>query len=429
MMLQMVMSQSQYFSAKLSKDVKRGNGQKIKLGWKPGWAPTGYLNTPELNKGSRIIIKDPERFDLVKKMWGLMLTGNYSVPQIWDIATNEWGFTMRKTKKTGGGPISRTGLYGVFTNPFYARLIRYKGEVTDGSHDAMITPAEYDRVQTLLGRKGKPRPKRHDFAYRGPIICGECGCSITAEPKDKYIVGTGETRTYAYYHCTHKRPCSQKGSMTEPKIEQEIEAVLSSITILPEFRDWALEVLRDNNDQEIDDRTAVHESQGKALLATQKHLDNLTKMRLRDLITDEEYIEQRESLTGELRGLKELLRDTEERAEKWLELTEKAFDFATYAQQNFVNGGLSTRREIFTTLGNSFILKDKQLQIQLCEWFVPIQKNYPQLERAFKEVITNKQLSGNRERTAEITAIRSLWLPGLDSNHVFLPPDFRLALF
>ncbi len=419
MMLQMTMSQSQYSSAKLSKDVKRGNEKKIRLGWKPGWAPTGYLNTPDRDKGSKIIIIDPERFSIVRKMWDLMLTGNYSVPEILDIAEFDWGFTLRKTRKTGGGPISRTGLYGIFTNPFYAKQIRYLGELHPGSHPAMITLAEYDRVQTLLGRKGRPRPKKHDITYRGPITCGECGSGITAEIKTKFIKSTGETRNYTYYHCTHKKPCSQKGSITEQELEQQIDTYLAGITILPEFRDWALEVLRDNTDQEIEDRTKIHENQTKSLLATQKQLDILTKMRLRDLITDDEYIEQREALAGEISRLKELLRDTEERAEKWLELTEKTFDFATYARQNFQTGEPEAKRDIFTALGTSFILKDKKLSIETNPWFTPIQREYPQLERAFSEtnlVRTDKSSSATRERTAELTAIRSLWLRGEDSN-------------
>lgn len=419
MMLQMTMSQSQYSSAKLSKDVKRGNEKKIRLGWKPGWAPAGYLNTPDRDKGSKIIIIDPERFPIVRKMWNLMLTGNYSVPEILDIAEFDWGFKLRKTRKQGGGPISRTGLYGIFTNPFYAKQIRYLGELHPGSHTAMITLAEYDRVQTLLGRKGRPRPKKHEITYRGPMICGECGYAITAEIKSKFIKSTGETREYTYYHCTHKKPCSQKGSITETELEQQIDKHLATITILPEFRDWALEVLRENNDQEIGERSQIQENQTKSLLTTQKQLDVLTKMRLRDLITDVEYIEQRETLVGEINRLKELLRDTEQRAEKWLELTEKTFDFATYARQNFKDGDPEVKREIFTTLGSSFLLKDKQLTIEPNPWFIPIQKEYPLLERAFSEtdlVRTDKNSSVPRERTAELSAIRSQWLRGEDSN-------------
>src|SRR6266536_2790203 len=74
MMLQLALSQSQYFSAKLSKDVKRGIEQKLVRGERPGRVVVGYLNDP-LTKTVRI---DSDRFTLVQRMWLMMLTGQYS---------------------------------------------------------------------------------------------------------------------------------------------------------------------------------------------------------------------------------------------------------------------------------------------------------------------------------------------------------------
>ncbi len=51
----------------------------------------------------------------------------------------------------------------------------------------MITPEKYDKVQILLGRKGRPRPKKYNFAFRGLIRCGECGAMVTAEEKNQII--------------------------------------------------------------------------------------------------------------------------------------------------------------------------------------------------------------------------------------------------
>ena len=67
MMLQMALSHSQYFSAKLSKDVVRGMAKKAELGWFPSVAPPGYLNTPDREKGFKVVVKDPERFPLVRR--------------------------------------------------------------------------------------------------------------------------------------------------------------------------------------------------------------------------------------------------------------------------------------------------------------------------------------------------------------------------
>ena len=60
------------FILDLSKNTKRGMVSKLEKGWQTGVAPLGYLN----DKENKIIIKDPERFNLIRKMWDLMLTGN-----------------------------------------------------------------------------------------------------------------------------------------------------------------------------------------------------------------------------------------------------------------------------------------------------------------------------------------------------------------
>ena len=68
------------------------------------------------------------------------------------------------------------------------------------------------------------------------------------------------------------------------------EEWVEGLIILPEFRGWVLEVLNENNDREIKDRSKVYEMQQENLITTQKELNNLTKMRYRDLIDDESLL-------------------------------------------------------------------------------------------------------------------------------------------
>ncbi len=77
------------FILDLSKNVKRSLRAKLEKGWRPGVAPMGYLNEKTKRKGEREIIKDPERFGLVRNMWGLMLSGRYTPPIILDTANNQ----------------------------------------------------------------------------------------------------------------------------------------------------------------------------------------------------------------------------------------------------------------------------------------------------------------------------------------------------
>ena len=397
----------------LSKSTKRGMLSKLEKGWQTGVAPLGYLN----DKENKTIKTDPERFNLVRKMWDLMLTGNYTPPKILDIANNEWGFRTRKFKRIGGCPLSRGGIYKIFSSLFYAGIIENAGVQYQGAHEPMITLEEYDRVQILLGRKGKLRPKHHEFAFTGSIRCGVCGCLYTAETKRK-LLKSGEINEHTYYHCTRrtiKVKCNQRYNIRAKDLELMIEKEIEKYTILPEFLQWALEGLSKKNDTEIEDRTKVYEMQHKTLVETQKELDELTKMRYRQLIDDETFIRERNTLQSKIAQMKENLRQTETRAERWLELAEKTFNFATYARKAFMTGGLELKKEILLALGKTPIIKDKKLYIEPNEWLQPIKNGYPALEAEYLRLEPAK-MPINKAKTEALTSVRARWLRGQDSN-------------
>ena len=181
--------------------------------------------------------------------------------------------------------------------------------------------------------------------------------------------------------------------MTLKDLEEQIDIDLERHTILPPFQKWALEILNRNNDKEIEERTKVSETQYKLLADAQKELDALTKMRYRELIDDETFIKERDELKAKIAKFKALVGETESRAEKWLELTEKTFTFACYARKEFIAGGLDKKREIFSALGENFLVKDKKTHITPNEWFVPIEKAYPALEEEYNRLELDKSLS------------------------------------
>jgi hypothetical protein len=407
------------FILDLSKNTKRGLQSRLEKGLPNGVVPPGYLN----DKENKIPIKDPERFSLVRKMWDLMLTGNYTPPKILAIANDEWGYRTRKSKRMGGNPMSRSGIYAVFTNLFYAGIIEVNGLQYEGTYERMITLEEYDRVQVLLGRKGRPRPKNHEFAFTGSIRCGVCGCLYTAETKQK-LLKSGEIHEHTYYHCTRrttKIKCDQRYNIKAEDLDLMIEKEIEKYTILPEFLEWALEGLNKKNDTEIEDRTKVYEMRHKSLVETQKELDELTKMRYRQLIDDETFIRERNILTNKIAQMKENLRQTETRAEKWLELTEKTFNFATYARAAFLKAGemgkagLELKKEILMALGKTPIIKDKKLIIEPNEWLVPIKNDYPALEEEYARLELDKTLIESARNEA-LASIHTRWGASRESD-------------
>ncbi len=402
------------FILDLSKNVKRGILSKLEKGWTPNIPPLGYIN----DKAEKTTAIDPERFNLIRKMWDLMLTGNYTPPRILKIANKEWGFRTRKYKKIGGRELSMSGIYKIFTNLFYTGLIPHKGQNFQGKHQPMISFDEFDRVQELLGRKGKPRSKTHEFAFTGMIRCADCGCLITAEKKKKFIKKTKVFKEYTYYHCTKKKKyitCTQNKSIKEKDLISQIDEELSKYTILPEFKEWALKVLEDRNEIEISQRNSIYETQQKALIKTQKELDNLTRMRYREEIDDEFYFQEKTSLQEKIFRLREFIDQVENRADKWLEITEKAFDFLANARSNFNNGDLMTQKEILSKIGSNFLLKNGKISIQRAEWLQPVAKSYPSIEEDYLRLEPTLLLA-NKEKTEALTSVISRWQGRKESN-------------
>lgn len=344
----------------LSQNVKRGNRAKLERGELPGLAPQGYVN----DLSTHTIVPDPERFPLVRRMWGLMLTGNYTVPAIVRLANGEWGYRSRKFKRIGGTKLHISGLYKIFSSPFYYGLIVRRAEGAPqfyaGTHQPMVTEEEYKRVQWLLGRGEKSRPQKHNFPYIGLIACGECGCSITAEEHRKK-----NGRCYVYYRCTRKRGYCTEPFISNNKLETQIREVLGQITVSDQVREWALEHARTAHSEETEARTEMYLNQQKAYATVQRQLDGLVNMHLREMVSEEEYLQKRQELQRELASLKLKLADTENRAAERLELAEQVFIFANVAKKKFDGGSEQDRREIFSALGSNFILKGGVLLLTL----------------------------------------------------------------
>jgi len=371
LMMSVEFGMANQFIRDLSVNVKRGLKQKAEQGWFPCPAPVGYLNTPDRQKGFKIIKKDPKRFELIRKMFDMVLSGNYSVPQTHTIAVTEWGFRM-----PNGTKMSRSTFYSVVSNPFYYGYYEYpkkSGIWHKGKHPAMITKDEYDQIQNMI-RPDNIKPMKHVFAFTGLIKCGECGATITAEHKTKRQIN-GNVHYYTYYHCTKRidKNCSQRVIQVQD-LEKEITEILGGLTIPPEFNEWAMSWLKDENHKEADDRNDILDTQQKSYNECVKKIDNLIDMRAGGEISEQQFKDKKAKIIKEKMHLQELLKDTDKRVDNWLERAEEALIFAQNAKLAFENGTLQRKREILNTLGSNLLLIDRKLRINLENCLLPMQK-------------------------------------------------------
>lgn len=359
-------------------DVKRGLGDKAKLGWLPSGAPPGYMNDPTAEKGNKRILSDPVRRPIIKESWRLLLTGNYATSQILKIINEDLGYRSPKRKRIGGKPMVRSQIYTMFRNPFYYGLFEYprgSGTWCHGQHEPMITEDEFWKAQEILGHRGRPQPHKHTFAYTGMMRCGICGAMITADRRIK-IQKNGNQHLYIHYHCTHRKTimkCTQ-GVVEVEELERQIIVTLDELEIPQEFHDFAMtwmqkeDNIEANNDGQII-RNLEKESEKQTIT-----IDGLIDMRARGEIDEESYQRRLVAARSEKSRLQGILHNNKGQGENPMEAAQDGFAFVEEAKQKFKKGSPETKKAILSTLGSNLTLKDKKLNIDVEETLLPMKK-------------------------------------------------------
>ena len=353
-MLSIIFGYSKYYVDSLSENVRRGNRTKIQQGWLPSCAPIGYLN----DKETKTIVIDPERFPLVQRLWQYMATGNYTPRRLWEMATKDWGLRTPKRKRIGGKPVSLSAVYRILSNPFYAGILELDGKTYPGKHKPVVTIEDFDHVQKILKRPGRPR-KPERFSYTGMITCGECGFMVTGEEK----VNRWGTH-YSYYHCSKRRldrHCNQKYLSVE-EMDVQIVAFLETIRLPDPFQRWVMRRLERPIQQKQNDHATQKDSLLRVQTATARELQNLTKLRIRELLSDDEYLKERNELERQLLGVKQKLDVLATRDARFAP-SQGIVLFNNCLVDRFCKGTLQRKRMILETVGSHPVLTDRKLNI------------------------------------------------------------------
>ena len=392
---------AQKASDDLSLVVRRGNVHKFheKREW-GGVAKPGYLNVTNSLTKENTIEKDPVRFTLLSKAFKLILNNHYTPMESLDVLNNDMQYKTRETKKLGNKPMSKSSFYKILSDPFYYGLMERKVDgknvIATGTHEPILTEDEFNRLQIRLGKKGKPRNSKKEFAYKEVLKCGECGGSVTAEEKIQIICSECKTKfhkgnntnqcknchtlieemhspkilEYVFYHCTKRvhRDCSQ-GSISLSNLEKKITQRLTNFEIVSELKDWAITYLNELNDYEEKDQTTVKDNLISQLKSCDTEIRNLlrTRIRPRDIESnpaiDQFYDEEEARLFKEKKTINKTLKELDQRQEEWFILSKETFNFAYTAQYQFETGDAKTKTYVLSKLGSNLTIKDKNLLI------------------------------------------------------------------
>jgi site-specific DNA recombinase len=414
-MLQMQLSQSQYESAKLGREVSRGMNQKIEQGYFPDKAPPGYLNSgPGSEKGRRVIYNDDDRLLLVRKMMEYALTGNHNTAELHRMML-DWGFTTWSLVHRKERAVTYAQVRKMLANVFYTGYFKWNGVLHRGNHKAILTWPEYDRLQQIMRRQVKNQDRRYvrrDYiAFSGLLRCGECGFGVTATEKRKYYRGTNRTAVYLYYHCTHKSKsvCCRQPAVSERLLVAELASEVAKLHILAEFRDWALDILDRRRRTTLKEREVISENRARRLADAKARLRRLIDMRAAEEIGVDDFKVQQEGYKKKIWELEAVISKGNDTASVAPAAVKKVFTELAAIKRVFDDASPQEKRRVVINLsGSNPVLTNRKVVLQAKKWLVPIQDGYSALETEYLMVRT-RDFGSAKEKTTNLAYIIAKW--------------------
>ena len=235
----------------------------------------------------------------------------------------------------------------------------------------MISIDEFERVQEILGRPGRPHNAKHAFAYAGLIRCGFCGCAVTAERKTNR-----QGHNYVYYHCTKKKkslPCAER-SLEVDELELQVIEALQRIRVPDEIHRWCQTKVEERRYESSEADGLQGEALTRGIAEAKRNLATLTDLRIRGLIEDTEYIARREKLRADIARAQEKVTAKQDRKDDWFEPARLVLSFSKLAVSWFERADAAQRRMIVSAVGSNLTLLNRIFSIEAVEPFTLVPK-------------------------------------------------------
>jgi site-specific DNA recombinase len=182
---------------------------------------------------TKLVVNEAES-EIVRQIFDLYLKIGSLLPTVQELARRRWTtkrWTTKRQTSRGGLPFAKGRLYQLLTNVTYIGKIRYKEEIHEGEHEAIVDDVAFDRVQALLKDNGSTggREQRNKYGalLRGILRCATCNCGMT------HSFTTKGNRRYRYYVCNkaqqHGRAACPAPSVPAEEIERFVVAEIKAI--------------------------------------------------------------------------------------------------------------------------------------------------------------------------------------------------------
>ncbi len=232
----------EYYSIRLSGEVKRGMNAKIAKGQPVNIAPFGYII-----KDKKLVI-DESKANIIRKIYEHFISG--AGYRSIAICLNNEGVLTNRGKKWDNYAVRY-----ILSNPTYVGKLHYRkdnssqnhfdfenSKIVDGIHEPIITEQTFKEAQEIIMRELNNRRRyihssntvKNQYMLHGLLRCASCGASMV------YLARNSGNRQPALRCCNYVHAkCPHSQSVTLPVINS---AVLTSIEHLFASADFHLDI-------------------------------------------------------------------------------------------------------------------------------------------------------------------------------------------
>ena len=338
----------------LGEEIKKGMHEKAAQGIWPCKAPVGYRNVT-LASGKKGIEPDPAAAPIVTKLYEWYSTGNYSLVEIAELAT-ENGLKFGRSRNLAAT------VHNLFKNPIYYGDFLFTGKMHRGIHIPLVTKELWDRVQEVRKNRGaaKPKRKKHSFAFSNLIQCHHCGCALVAElKKQKYI----------YYHCTGYKGKCEEPYVREEVLEEEFRKVIQSLRFEPETLDWITSALKESHQDEKRFHDEAVQRLQDEYSRLQNRIDRMYVDKLDGRVSDEFFDQKSTEWRQEQATVRQNLEQHEQANQSYLQEGVAILELANRAAELFEKQSGSEKRRLLDFVLSNSTWGDGELRVKFRQPF------------------------------------------------------------
>ncbi len=214
--------------------------------WTGGAPVLGY--DVDRNGPSPHLMVNAKEAARVREIFRMYLQEGSLLPVVKELARRCWPNKRRTTKKgkeLGGRPFDKATLYVLMTNPIYTGKMRYKDELHNGEHEAIIDQELFDKVQNQLKQNGRGGGAEVRNKY-GALLRGLLRCKTCDSAMAHTFCGKRGRQFHRYYRCINAikngRDACSCGNLPAREIER---VVVDEVRGLANDETLLIQVLKD----------------------------------------------------------------------------------------------------------------------------------------------------------------------------------------